>query len=55
MTTPICCTITMVYLGPRITKSNGPYKFKIHADEILILQTGTSCVFKGSLKPNGIS
>jgi hypothetical protein len=38
-------------------RSNGSYKFKIHADEILILQshtkTGTESVFKGSLKPNG--
>ncbi len=47
----------MMYLGPQTIKSNGPYKFKIHADEILILQshtvTGTKSVFKGCLKPNG--
>ncbi|CAF3367780.1 unnamed protein product [Rotaria socialis] len=46
----------MMYLGPQMIKSNGPYKFKIHADEILILQahtmTGTKSIFKGCLKPN---
>ncbi|CAF4363479.1 unnamed protein product [Rotaria socialis] len=50
------CAVTMMYLGPQMIKSNGPYKFKIHADEILILQahtmTGTKSIFKGCLKPN---
>ncbi len=48
----------MIYVGPPIIKSNGSYQFKIHADEILILQShtaiGTKSVFKGCLKPNGI-
>ena len=35
------CAVTMMYLGPPIIKSNGSYKFKIHADEILILQSHT--------------
>ena len=47
----------MMYLGPRKIKFNNPYKFKIHADEILIVQThtatGTESIFKGCLKPNG--
>ena len=47
----------MLYWGPRVIKSNGSYKFKIHADEILILQshtvTGTKSIFKGCIKPNG--
>ena len=47
----------MIYLGPTTIKSNGSYQFKIHADEILILQshteTGTKPVFKGCVKPNG--
>ena len=47
----------MIYLGPRMIKSNSSYKFKIHADEILILQlhttNGTKSVFKGQIKPNG--
>lgn len=47
----------MLYCGPRVIKSNGSYKFKIHADEILILQsqtvTGTRPVFKSCIKPNG--
>jgi hypothetical protein len=51
------CGLTMLYLGPPMMNSNGSYKFKIHADEILILQshtkTGTKSVFKGCVKPNG--
>ena len=47
----------MVYLGPPMIKPSGGYKFKIYADEILILQShtasGTQSVFKGCLKPNG--
>ena len=47
----------MMYLGQSRTHSDSPYKFKIYADEILILQShttaGTESVFKGCLKPNG--
>lgn len=47
----------MLYCGPPMIKSNGPYKFKTHADEILILQSdtldGTKSIFKGCVKPNG--
>ncbi|CAF4400214.1 unnamed protein product, partial [Adineta steineri] len=50
------CAITMLYLGPPMIKSNGPYRFKAHADEVLISQSyttmGTKSVFKGCLKPN---
>ncbi|CAF0989080.1 unnamed protein product [Adineta steineri] len=46
----------MLYLGPPTIESNGPYRFKAHADEVLILQSyttmGTKSVFKGCLKPN---
>lgn len=51
------CAVTMVYIGPPPLESNGPFKFKVHPDEVLILQshteTGIKVVFKGSLKPNG--
>ncbi|UJR17088.1 hypothetical protein I4U23_003985 [Adineta vaga] len=51
-----CTAIAMLYLGPSMINFNGTYTFKIHTDEILILQshtsTGTKSVFKGCLKPN---
>ncbi|CAF1604384.1 unnamed protein product [Adineta ricciae] len=56
MTVSMSCAVSMMYLGPPVIRSNGSYTFKVHADEILIVQShtanGTRPVFKGCLEPN---